>query len=76
MFLYQYQTKEELSNAVLTLEKLQNNSRARLNDDLYVPLSFSFGCCLIEGHADYQELLKEADEKMYENKKSRKTGRF
>ena len=47
-----------------------------MNDDLYVPLSFSFGCCLIEGHADYQELLKEADEKMYENKKSRKTGRF
>ena len=75
LFLYQYQTKEELSNAVLTLEKLQNNSRARLNDDLYVPLGFSFGCCLIEGHTDYQKLLKEADEKMYENKKSRKTGR-
>lgn len=74
LFLYKYQTKAELHSAVIALEELQNNSRARLNDDLYVPLGFSFGCCLSEGHADYQALLKEADEKMYENKKSRKSG--
>lgn len=73
LFLYQYQTKTALSGAVIALEDLQNSSRARLNDDLEVPLSFSFGYCLTEGHADYHTLLKEADEKMYKNKKSRKS---
>jgi diguanylate cyclase (GGDEF)-like protein len=75
LFLYKYQTKAELHSAVAALEDLQNNSRAELNGDLSVPLGFSFGCCLSEGHTDYQELLKEADEKMYKNKKSRKSGR-
>ncbi|MCI8281417.1 MAG: diguanylate cyclase [Lachnospiraceae bacterium] len=75
LFLYHYQTKEELLGAILALEELQNGSRARLRDDLYVPLGFSFGYCLTEGHEDYQALLKEADEEMYKNKKSRKAGR-
>ncbi len=75
LFLYKYQTKEALFNAVAALEKLQNNSRAYLNEELHIPLSFSFGCCLTEGYTDYQVLLKEADEKMYENKKARKLGR-
>ena len=39
------------------LEELQNNSRARLNDELYVPLGFSFGCCLTEDQTDYHALL-------------------
>ena len=59
----------------MALGELQNNSSARLNDDLEIPLGFSFGCCLTEGCADYQALLREADEKMYENKKFRKSGR-
>lgn len=75
LFLYRYQTKEALSDAVMALKDLQNNSRALLSNDLYVPLGFSFGCCPTEGRIDYQEMLKEADEKMYENKKSRKSGR-
>ncbi len=75
LFLYGYQTQRDLFDAVKALEKLQNNSRARLNDELDVPLGFSFGCCLTRNHTDYQALLKEADEKMYENKKSRKCGR-
>ncbi|MCI9174652.1 MAG: diguanylate cyclase [Lachnospiraceae bacterium] len=75
LFLYQYQTIEALSHAILGLEELQNNSQASLNNGLLVPLSFSFGYCLSEGHTDYQSLLKEADEKMYENKKNRKSGR-
>lgn len=74
LFLYQYQTKEALSHAVMELEKLQNSSRACLRDGFYVPLGFSFGYCLTEGHTDYHALLKEADEKMYQNKKSRKSG--
>ncbi len=75
LFLYKYQTEKELSDAVMALEKLQDNRRTRLNEDLDVPLGFSFGYCLAGGRADYQVLLKEADEKMYENKKARKSGR-
>ncbi len=74
LFLYQFQTKESLSDTVRALEELQNNSRARLNDELYVPLGFSFGCCLTEDQTDYHALLKKADEQMYANKKSRKSG--
>lgn len=75
LFLYRYPTREALSDAVTALEELQNNSRACLGDNLYVPLDFSFGCCPVEGRSDYQTLLKEADKKMYENKKSRKARR-
>ncbi len=75
LFLYRYQTRAALSDALTALEGLQNNSRARLNDELYVPLGFSFGYCMTERHTDYRALLKEADEKMYENKKFRKSGR-
>ncbi|MDE6921181.1 MAG: diguanylate cyclase [Lachnospiraceae bacterium] len=74
LFLYRYQTKAALSDAVSALAELQNNSRACLRDDLYVPLGFSFGCCLTADRADYHALLKEADENMYTNKKSRKSG--
>ncbi|MDE6989899.1 MAG: diguanylate cyclase, partial [Lachnospiraceae bacterium] len=73
LFLYRYQTKAALSDAVSALAELQNNSRACLRDDLYVPLGFSFGCCLTADRADYHALLKEADENMYTNKKSRKS---
>lgn len=75
LFLYQYETKDALSHAILALEELQNNSKAQLNHGLMVPLGFSFGCCMTENQTDYQALLKEADEKMYENKKFRKSGR-
>lgn len=75
LFLYKYQNRAALADAVMALGELQNNSSARLNDDLEIPLGFSFGCCLTEGCADYQALLREADEKMYENKKFRKSGR-
>lgn len=74
LFLYQYQTKAAISDAFSALAELQNSSRACLRDGLYVPLVFSFGCCLTADRTDYHALLKEADEKMYTNKKSRKSG--
>jgi len=33
LFLYKYQTEKELSDAVMALEKLQDNRRTRLNED-------------------------------------------
>ena len=54
------------------LEDMQNHSFADLNGQVRVPLRFSFGCCLTGQSADYEKLMKEADEKMYENKRERK----
>lgn len=72
LFLYQYDTEEELLKTIHTLELLQNNSTAQLDENLSVPLRFSFGFSLINENSDYQLLIQEADKKMYENKRERK----
>lgn len=71
LFLYQYGSVQELSDAVALLTDLQNNSFADLNDQLRVPLRFSFGCSLTGQSTDYEKLMKEADERMYEDKRER-----
>ncbi len=71
IFLYGYSDEEELTQSIETLKYIQNNSTAHLRPDLCVPLRFSFGYSLTNGHDDYSELLKSADEKMYENKRQR-----
>lgn len=72
LFLYRYGNEQELNDAIALLTDLQNNSFADLNDQVRVPLRFSFGCSLTGQCGDYEKLIKEADEKMYENKKERK----
>lgn len=72
LFLYEYDDETELLNTIRTLEYVQNNSSAKLGDNISVPLSFSIGYCLGEGRQDYQKQLKIADERMYENKRQRK----
>ncbi len=72
MFLYHYDNKEELENTVKTLSYIQDNSIAHLGENVSVPLRFSYGYCMSCGDANYEELLKKADERMYENKKARK----
>ena len=44
----------------------------RLGEDLNVPLRFSLGYALLDGTSDTQRLFKEADERMYANKRERK----
>lgn len=75
LFLYQYDSSEELIRTIETLEYIQNSSTVQLKENLTVSLRFSYGYTLIEGRNDYVDMLKEADEKMYENKRKRKTGR-
>lgn len=75
LFLYEYENAEELENTVKTLGFIQDNSIAHLSDKISVPLRFSYGCCLFHGEADYEKLIKCADDRMYENKKSRKMER-
>lgn len=72
LFLYGYDSEEELLKVVAVLEYLQSNSHVVLDRDHNVPLRFSLGCCLVNGETDYQALLKKADEKMYQNKLERK----
>lgn len=72
LFLYHYDSEQALTSAIALLTDLQNNSFADLNGQVRVPLQFSFGCSLTGQCRDYEKLMKEADEKMYENKKERK----
>lgn len=72
LFLYRYGSEQELTDTISLLADLQNSRFASLNDQVRVPLRFSFGCSLTGQSADYEKLMKEADEKMYENKRARK----
>lgn len=72
LFLYHYGSEQELNDTIALLTDLQNNSFADLNDQVRVPLQFSFGYSLADPCAGYEKLMKEADEKMYENKRERK----
>lgn len=72
LFLYDYDDEGELINTIRTIEYIQGHSTARLRDDLSVPLRFSFGCCMMEESMSYDEMVKIADERMYENKRERK----
>lgn len=72
LFLYHYGSEQELTDTIALLTDLQNNSFADLNNRVRVPLSFSFGFSLTSQCTDYEKLMKEADEKMYKNKRERK----
>lgn len=72
LFLYQYEREEDLFEAFKVLDFIRQHCLAYLGEQLRVPLSFSFGYSLAKGELGYQEMLKEADERMYENKRERK----
>ncbi len=73
IFLYRYSDEREILDGIDRLKYLQNNSTTQLSPDLCVPLRFSFGYKISRGEADYPEMMKTADEKMYENKRERKS---
>ena len=72
LFLYQYNDENELMDVIKRLEYEQNHSMVSLGDHISVALHFSMGYCMGIQNADYQEQLKIADERMYENKRQRK----
>ena len=61
LFLYGYNSENELSKAINLLAYLQNHNLTRLNDNLEVPIEFSFIYYASNGSdcTDYQELLKK-----------------
>ncbi len=76
LFIYGYDSENELLDNIDKLKYLQNNSTAFLDNELEVHLKFSFGYSLTKGETDYEGLLKAADEKMYESKAKRKKSSF
>lgn len=72
LFLYDYDSEEELLRAIETLEYTQKHNTANLDKTVNVPIKFSMGYCIVNDCTDYHKLLKEADEKMYKNKLERK----
>lgn len=72
LFLYSYPSEESLMTSIERLRSLQASCRESLGDGIEVDLRFSFGYTLIQGRSDFQNMLKEADDKMYEDKRHRK----
>lgn len=72
LFLYDYQNEEALLSTIERLESMQDGVMTDLGEGICVPLQFSAGYSLVKDNSDYQSLLKEADEKMYEHKRLRK----
>ena len=67
-----YEEKGELLETIRMLDFIRKHCVGNLDEGLRVPLSFSFGYSLSSGELDYQEMLKEADANMYEDKRERK----
>lgn len=72
LFLYEYDSEEELLRAIEALLYIQNHSSAHLDKEVNVPIRFSMGYSLVNDCTDYHKLLREADEKMYKNKLERR----
>ncbi len=72
VFLYDYDSGEELTETIDRLKYLQDHSAADIGGIHAFPLRFSYGYSLYREETDYQTLIREADEKMYENKLERR----
>ena len=72
LFLYDYDSEDELMRTIETLRYIQSNSTASLDKNITVPMRFSFGYSLTGDVRDYNKLLKEADDMMYRDKAERK----
>ena len=72
LFLYGYETNEDLMEDVRAVVALQDMITTILGEDEEVLVRFSLGYTLTYGQRNHTALLKEADDLMYENKRQRK----
>lgn len=72
LFLYGYDSDEQVEEQLRRLSDIQNERTAKLTDNETVNIRFSYGAELLGGSGDYTALLRSADDKMYENKRQRK----
>lgn len=73
VFIHDCGRKELIEQGIGVLDALRGKRFVMLEDNTRISIQFSFGCafCPEEG-MDYHELLKLADERMYEEKRIRK----
>ncbi len=69
---YGYPTEESLMEELDTFRRVRDKARFLLPDGQSLPLRFSMGCAMLYGKLDYQEMLSQADQAMYEEKRNRK----
>lgn len=72
LFLYHYDDEAGLEAAIKGLADIRDQKTVVLKNDIIVKIKFSLGCGLIKGEGGYQDALREADERMYEDKRKRK----
>lgn len=72
LFLYHYDDEAGLEAAIKGLADIRDQKTVALKNDIIVKIKFSLGCGLIKGEGGYQDALREADERMYEDKRKRK----
>lgn len=74
IFYYGCESDEELLAYIDALNKLRGNTLFYVSEDKAINLEFSYGYTLCFGRTEgYFDLLREADLKMYQNKKERKS---
>ena len=73
MFLYGYDTDEELEQDIRKLPALQNHGTMEISDGVTIPIRFSIGRAKTFGNSDPHALLLSADQAMYNDKMNRKT---
>lgn len=67
LFLYGYDTEKEVIKSIDLLSYMKNHTITRLNNNIDVPLDFSFSHCISSGfeRADFRTLIKEASDSLY-----------
>ena len=75
LFLYGYGTQKELAQALRIVKNAQSATVVDMGDGIQVPVLFSMGYEPIHAGSEYHAALKEADAKMYGNKKERRKSR-
>lgn len=76
LFYYGFDSQDKLENAIEVLRNNQDDQTVSIHQKATVTIRFSMGYSLCYGKGDdYSTLIREADIKMYEEKKSRKSNR-
>ena len=73
LFLYGYDNEEDLLSDINKIQEFQDTRTVILKNGVEVRIRFSYGHCLKREQKDYQKMFKIADERMYSNKRKRKS---
>ncbi len=75
LFLYGYENENLLDGVLENLRMRQSGHLSELENGVMVELEFSIGFYKAKDNPNYRQMYREADERMYENKRYRKGSR-